>query len=115
MICYRVDPKSPVVKQFKVLKNVTLLQGLVEKARPYAGRIVLCGSCASGKDTQSSDVDIFVVSSNKEKMRSLISSIRLKRKIQLIIKTPQEYIQIDKKDAVLYEEVKKGILLWEKE
>lgn len=115
MVFYRVDPKSPVVKQYKVLRNVTLLQGLVEKLKPFSQRIVLFGSCASGEDTQDSDVDIFVVSDSREKIGSIISSLRLKRKIQLIPKASQEYLQLDRKDPVFYEEIKKGIVLWERE
>ena len=115
MVFYRVDSKSPIVKQFKVLKNVTALAGLVEKIKPYAERIVLFGSCAQGEDTQKSDVDIFIVSGDKERVGRFILSLRSKREIQYIIKSPQEFIGFDKREPELYAEVKKGIILWEKE
>jgi len=115
MIFYKVDAKSPVVKQFKVLKNVTSLAGLVDKIKPYVERIVLFGSCAQGEDAENSDVDIFVVSGENDKVRRLTLSFRIRRKIQLLVYAPQEYIQFDKKEPVLYEEVKNGIVLWEKE
>lgn len=115
MIFYGVDPKSAIVKQYKVLKNVAFLEPAIEQLKSLSERIVLFGSCAKGEDTEESDIDLLVVSSYKEKARHLIlSQSRLKDKIQLIIKTPQEYIGFDKREPVLFEEIKKGIILWEK-
>lgn len=115
MIFYRVDSKSALVKQFKVLRNITALQRLVEKITPHSERIVLFGSCAHGEDSEESDIDIFVVSGDKEKIRRLVLAERIKREIQLVVKSPQEYISFDKKDPVFYEQIKKGIVLWERE
>ncbi|MBL7131744.1 MAG: nucleotidyltransferase domain-containing protein [Candidatus Omnitrophica bacterium] len=115
MVFYRADSKSPIVKQFRVLRNVASLEGIVDKVKPYAERIVLFGSCAQGEDTQKSDVDIFVVSGDRKKVERLISAGRFKREVQHIIKSPQEYIGFEKREPELYAEVKKGIVLWEKE
>lgn len=116
MIFYSVDPKSATVRQYKILKNVSFLEPLIEPLKEFSERIVLFGSRALGEDTQESDIDLLVVSGQKEKVKSLIySQSRLKDKIQLISKTPQEYMGFDKKEPVLYEEIKKGIVLWEKE
>lgn len=116
MIFYNANPKSAIVKQYKILKNVSMLEPVIEKAKEFSERIVLFGSCAQGEDTEESDVDIFVVSGSEEKVRNLILwQSRLKRKIQIIIKSPQEYISFDKKEPVLYNEIKKGIILWKKE
>lgn len=115
MIFYRVDSKSALVKQFKILRNVARLQKIIKRIKPHCERIILFGSCAQGEDSEKSDIDIFVVSSDKEKIRRLVLETRIKREIQLIIKSPQEYISLDKKNAVFYEEVKRGIILWEME
>ncbi|HOW36091.1 MAG TPA: nucleotidyltransferase domain-containing protein [Candidatus Omnitrophota bacterium] len=116
MIFYSVDPKSATVRQYKILKNVSMLEPLVEQVKGLSQRAVLFGSCALGEDTEKSDIDIFVVSNDKEKVRALVlSQPRLKEKIQLVVKSPQEYMGFDKKEPVFYEEIKKGIVLWEKE
>lgn len=115
MIFYRVDPKSPLIKQFKVLRNVTLAEELTKKIKPFSEKIILFGSCARGEDTPESDLDIFVVSREKDKARELVAPAKEKRKVQLVIKTPQEFIVLDKKEPVFYEEIQRGIVLWEKE
>ena len=115
MIFYRVDPRSPLVKQFKVFRNVALAEELTKKVRPFCEKVILFGSCARGEDTPESDLDIFVVSRQKDKVREVVAPVKEKRKVQLIIKTPQEFIGLDKKEPVFYEEIQRGIVLWEKE
>lgn len=115
MVFYRVDARSPLVKQFKVLRNVTLAEGLIAKIKPFCEKIVLFGSCARGEDTTESDMDIFIVSREKEQARALVAPGKSRRKVQLAIKTPQEFIVLDKKEPVFYQEIQRGIILWEKE
>ncbi len=114
MIFYCVDSGSPLIKQFKVFHNVTLAEELTGKIKPFSEKIILFGSCARGEDTPESDLDIFVVSREKDKVRGLIASVKENRKVQLIIKTPQEFIVMDQKEPVFYEETHRGIVLWEK-
>lgn len=115
MIFYRVDSKSPLIKQFKVFRNVTLAEELTKKIKPFSEKIVLFGSCAKGEDTPESDVDIFVVGREKDKLRGMVAAHREGRTIQWILKTPEEFIVLDKKEPVFYEEIQRGIVLWEKE
>ena len=115
MIFYRVDPKSAVVKQYKILKNVSLLEPLVEGLKGASERAVLFGSCAQGEDTQESDIDIFIVSKEKEKIRKIIPENKRQRKIQVVVKTPQEFIELERKNPIFNQEIKRGIILWEKE
>lgn len=115
MVFYRVDARSPLVKQFKVLRNVTLAEALIRRIKPFCEKIVLFGSCAQGEDTTESDMDIFIVSREKEQVRALVALEKSRRKVQLVIKAPQEFIVLDKKEQVFYREIQRGIVLWEKE
>lgn len=115
MIFYRVDPKSPLIKQFKVFRNVTLAEELTKKIKAFCEKIILFGSCAKGEDTPESDLDVFVVSREKEKIHRMVPVQKEGRDIQWVVKTPQEFIVLDKKELVFYEEIQRGIVLWEKE
>ncbi|MFA6379171.1 MAG: nucleotidyltransferase domain-containing protein [Candidatus Omnitrophota bacterium] len=116
MIFYQVEARSPVVKQYKILKNVSLLQPLVERLKALSERVVLFGSSAFGEDTGQSDIDIYVVSGNAQAVKDLvILRSPFKRKAQLVLKTPAQDIALDKKEPVFYNEVKKGIVLWQKQ
>ena len=115
MIFYSADLSSPSVRQFKIFQNVTTLEGIVNKLRPFADRVVLFGSCAKGEDTSESDVDLLVIGRDKDHIRSLIPETKAKRKIQLLLKTPQEYVQLENKEPVFFKEIQQGVVLWQKQ
>lgn len=115
MIFYQVDAKSPLIRQFKILRNVELLEPLVRKIKGDCERLVLFGSCAVGEDAEESDVDLYVVTGQKEKVRRAIPGVIEGREVQAVLHSPQEFLALDKKEPVLRTELKKGIILWERE
>lgn len=115
MIFYSVDIQSPLIRQFKVFLTIASLEGMVRKVRQIAERVVLFGSCARGEDHRESDIDLLVVSRDQDRVRGLVPEKRGRRKVQLLVKTPQEYIQLEHKEPVFWGEVQRGIVLWQKE
>lgn len=120
MYFYSVDKTNPYLKEFKVLTNLLLLEPLVERLKRLSHKIVLFGSWAQGNDTEDSDIDIFVVSSEKEKVLSVVNKFSYStklynRKIQPIIRRPEELLKKDKEEKVFLEQVEKGKVLWERE
>jgi predicted nucleotidyltransferase len=79
-------------------------------------KIVLYGSCATGEDTNESDIDLFIVTENKAKVLNEIrkETKRLGREIKPVIVRVEEYLAMRNKKEVLLEELNKGIMLWEK-
>ncbi len=115
---YRVSSSYPFVvlaKQFKVLDNIIACLPLIEKLKSVSQKIILFGSAARGEDLQESDIDILVVTHNKKKAKDLAEKSLLKRKIQLIAKSPLDFAELEKKAPVFFREVELGIVLWEKE
>jgi len=58
---YSLAYDEPVIKQFKVLRNVLSLHQLIAKLKPSSRKIVLFGSFSRGENDSISDVDLFVV------------------------------------------------------
>ena len=114
MTFYQIDLSSPIVRQSKVFHNIMFLNPLLNKLKTHASKIVLFGSCAEGTDSNESDIDILIVGSQKSEINDSVSKFKSKRKIQLILKSPQEYISLEKKEPVFYHELEKGKILWEK-
>lgn len=114
MTFYQIDLSSPIVRQFKIFHNIMLLNPLINKIKMFASKIVLFGSCAEGTDSNDSDIDILIVSSQKPEVTDSVSKSKTKRGIQLILKSPQEYISLEKKEPIFYHELEKGKILWEK-
>ncbi len=119
MYFYSLDFSNAAITEFKKIINLLLIEPLIAKLKKVSNRIVLYGSCAQGTDTSESDLDLFVVSSNKEKMANIISKFRFPRgyetiHIQPVIKTPVELLAGDKSERSFIEEVDRGIVLWER-
>ena len=74
---------------------------------------MLYGSCSKGTDTHESDIDILVITHAKTEATRLTHAIKFNRRIQWVIKTPQEYIVLNNKEPVFAEELGTGIILWE--
>jgi len=119
MYFYSVDASNPIVIEFKKLVNMMLIEPLVEELKNVSNRIVLYGSCAQGMDTSESDMDLFVVSDNKEKVFEAVSNFRFPRgfeevRIQSVVKSPVELLEAKGAEQAFIEEVERGIVLRER-
>jgi len=115
---YRINSSYPllsIVKQYKVLNNLITCLLLVKRLKDVSQRIILFGSSARGEDLQESDIDLLVLTHNAEEVKDLAKSISLKRKVQIIVKTPVAFTELKEKDPVFFREIELGIVLWEKE
>lgn len=112
-LMYSVVYDDPVVKQFKVIRNIQSLRPLLEKIKGFSKRIILYGSASRGEDEPASDMDLFILSNNPDEVKNIISEVRIKRKMQAVIRTPSELADFQDKEEVYYDEVKRGVILWE--
>jgi len=120
MFFYSVDKANPYLREFKVLTNLLLIEPLVEKLKGLSHKIVLFGSWAEGSDNENSDIDLFIVSSEKEKVLSVVNKFSYSaklynRKVQPIINAPEELLKKGEEERVFLEQVEKGKVLWERE
>lgn len=117
MAIYKLNLKEPSVKQFKILLNVFGLKPLMGGLMEHARRIVLFGSCSQGTDVKDSDIDLLIVTTEKEPIKRIIRDFNQKneRKIAPLIVSMNEYVLMKKEDKPLYENTERGITLWEAE
>lgn len=110
---YSVNAADSVVHQFKMLANLLEIDPLVDELRPIAKRIVLFGSYAQGTNTDSSDIDIFVLTGKPREAIKAVGNHALAGKVQIVAKTPAEYAQMKKQERTFCAEIDQGITLWE--
>ena len=109
VLLYSVDFRNPVIKQLKVLKTVSSLSSLIKKLQEETKKIILYGSSSRGEDVKDSDIDLFVVTNSPQSVERIVSG----KNIQLTIRTPLKYVEMEKKEPVFYKEIEQGIVLWE--
>lgn len=120
MYFYSINKKNVMLKPFKILNNIILLQPLIKKLKRLTKKIVLYGSCAEGTDNSESDIDLFIISEQKRKALQIIKNYSFKKgfkdiKIQPVIQAPIELLESEKGDKEFLSLVREGIVLWEKQ
>ncbi|MCK5240969.1 nucleotidyltransferase domain-containing protein [bacterium] len=104
---------QPLIKQLKVMQNLLILQPLVNKLKTVCEKIILYGSCARGEDTSASDIDLLIISNALDDAGKIAGRIGLKKKVQLVFKSPLAFVEMEKKDREYFEELSRGLVLWE--
>jgi len=114
---FKVNLKSPVARQFKILFNVSTLNEIVNRVKQVSERIILFGSCAEGTDVKDSDIDMFILTPDAETVQREIRLYEQKvdRRLSPIIVNSNELAKMKSKDKPLYERISRGITLWERE
>ena len=104
-----------LLKHFKIFDNLVKLQELAESLKGLSKKVILFGSCARGEDTLNSDIDLFVLTEDEyiEEVRKIIYNYEIDREIKPIIVDTFQLISIQTDDKVFWDEVNKGIILWE--
>lgn len=110
---YRFNLGSPVARQLKVLLNVNNLDHLTSTLIQISGRMILYGSCARGTDGTDSDIDLFLLTEDKDKAERLINEYKSRHRISPIILDNSEYSHLRSSDESLYNEIERGVILWE--
>lgn len=114
LFLYRLNAENFVLKQFKIFENLLELQKLVKNIKEYCYKIVIYGSRANGTDNWESDIDLFIITEYKKEVRKIISKYEtIARKVQAVLQDPLEVSSSKKEDSIFYQQVGKGITLWE--
>jgi predicted nucleotidyltransferase len=111
---YYTDLNSSLVKYFKIGFNLYSINKLVIELKPFSEKVVLFGSYANGLNTEDSDIDLFILSLDKIKIKEILNQYKIHNKLSAILFTAVEYNLLKNKDKPLYDEINKGIVLWDK-
>lgn len=112
-IYYQINQMNPSIKNFKIFMTINELTTLVNKLKEISEKIILYGSCANGEDTIDSDIDLLVLTNEKDKVNKNILNAKVNRRIQAVIVNVGELMKIKEKDKGFYQEINKGITLWD--
>jgi len=110
---YRVNQMNPSIKNFKIFMTINELSPVVNKLKEISEKIILFGSCSTGNDTNDSDIYLLILTNEKEKVNKGIINKKFNRKIQAVVVNTGDLMKIKEKDKAFYQEINKGITLWD--
>lgn len=113
---YRLEPSNPIIKAFKIMNALLILDPLTQSLKRHSSRITLYGSYSTGAFDSESDIDLFIVADEKEKITSDIERFTRKTNLDIrpIIMSHVEWSKLEKEDPEYYSEISMGLPLWEK-
>jgi predicted nucleotidyltransferase len=119
MLFYSFNRSDPIYKPFKIFISIALIRPLIDNMKSFASEVVLYGSCARGEDASKSDVDLFIISEDKEEALRLIRNYKFLKgfehlKIEPVIFSPAELPKSEKGGREFLSLVREGIVLWDK-
>lgn len=113
---YRLESFNPILNAYKILNTLLILDPLIQALKDNSRRLILYGSYSTGTFTPESDLDLFIVSEEKENITNNIDNFARKKNLNIrpIIKSLVEWIKLENEDPEFFDEISRGITLWEK-
>jgi len=108
---YQINQASPELKKFRINSAMERINPLLSALKKYSQKIILFGSASRGEQTLNSDLDLFVLSTDKKKVKAVLE--KTGSRIQPIIKTPGEWSELEITEPEFYREIKNGIILYD--
>jgi len=110
---YQINAKSPELKRLRINSAMGKLDSLLPRLKKLSQKIILFGSASKGEQTSSSDIDLFILSRDKDKLRESLKKICAGSRLRAIIKTPVEWSEMEITEPEFYREIKNGIILYD--
>ncbi|PKL68215.1 MAG: hypothetical protein CVV30_09805 [Methanomicrobiales archaeon HGW-Methanomicrobiales-1] len=112
-LLFRANISHPIVREAKIFATLLELSMFIAAGQPCITRMILFGSCAVGEDSDESDIDLYIESTDRSAVKNLISRYEpdIPRKISPIIVSPEEAVQLRTRDRPLFERIQSGRIL----
>lgn len=110
---YQINQGNLAVKKFKINLVLGELASFLLKLRKISQKIILFGSASRGEQTADSDIDLFILSNDKDETRRIIKTASGNLRIKAVIKTQNEWSEMEIQEPEFYQEIKNGIILYD--
>jgi DNA-binding MarR family transcriptional regulator len=112
-LLFRAVLSHPVVREAKIFATLLELSPFIPAGETFVQRMILFGSCAVGEDSDESDIDLYIETTDRSAAQDLIARAQagISRKISPIIVSPQEALGIRTQDRPLFGRIQAGTIL----
>jgi hypothetical protein len=116
---YAIVELTSELRLFKTLNTVLNIAPLVNRLKPMSKMIILYGSCAMGTNIVESDLDLFIVGSEREQIVDAIAHFSPRKhygyaEIKPVITNSTGWAKLETGDPLFFNELQRGVMLFEK-
>jgi predicted nucleotidyltransferase len=117
LVQYHIAEEKPLIRSFKTFLNLLALEPIVEELKGHSERIYLFGSAADGADGERSDIDLLVVTNEKELVKRRLADLKHVngRRLGPIVVTPAELVRLSRSNKAFHDRATDGLVLWRSE
>jgi DNA-binding transcriptional ArsR family regulator len=114
MVFYKLEDEKQLVRSFRLFLTLLELDPLVEDLKDSCERIILFGSAADGTEREGSDVDLLVVTIDKEGIDGRLRKYRTIKGLPLnaVVLTPGELLNLSRKNKAFHDRATGGLVIW---
>ena len=112
-LLFRASISHPIVREAKIFATLLELSPLITADQSGIVRMILFGSCAIGEDSDKSDIDLYIETTDRQAAKVMISrhEASISRIISPIIVSPHAAVQLRIRDRPLFERIQSGKIL----
>ena len=110
---YQIKATSPELKKLRINSAMEKLNPLLPRLEKLSQKIILFGSASRGEQTSSSDIDLFILARDKDRIREALKKMSAGLRLKAIIKTSNEWSEMEISEPEFYQEIKNGIILYD--
>lgn len=110
---YQINLKSSELKRLRINSAMEKINLFLPRLERLSQKIILFGSASRGEQTSRSDLDLFILSRDKNKISEALKKISADLRLKSIIKTPGEWSELEITEPEFYQEIKNGIILYD--
>lgn len=100
------------IQKLKVQAAICDLEGLKELVEHLVSKAIIFGSRSTGKYSSGSNYNLMVVTRSADEVIRIIGSHPLGKRIEVVVLSPNEEMQLESKDAQLFQSIQNGVVLW---
>ena len=108
---YSVDSSDPLIRTLKMARAIRRVQIVLRPLVDELDLVILFGSASRGDDQRHSDVDVFVVARDTERV---LTELARHQWLQPVVQTPEAHMQLIAEAGTFAKEVAGGITVWER-
>ena len=113
MVLYKLEDEKQLVRSFRLFLTLLELDPLVEDLKGSCERIILFGSAADGTEREGSDVDLLIVTTDKEGIDEKLRKYRTIEGLPLnaVVLTPGGLLNLSRENKAFHDRATGGLVI----